>query len=216
LPLYRLETILSRYGGDISRATMARWMIALAKQLQPLINLLREHQNAGHLIQADETRIQVLKEPDRAATSDKFMWVTLGGAPDEKSVLFEYDKSRSGEIPLRLLDGFQGYLQTDGYAGYHAACRQYGLLLLGCMDHARRKFKEAQDVQVKAKSGNQPPSKADMVLSYINKLYVIERNIRDLSVAQYPGVQCTQDLPGKASAQGTQKQFDWRRHDLSG
>ncbi len=78
LPLYRLESILSRYGGEISRATLAHWMIALAKQLQPLINLLREHQQAGTLIHADETRVQVLKEPGRPATSDKYMWVTLG------------------------------------------------------------------------------------------------------------------------------------------
>lgn len=126
----------------------------------------------------------MLKEPGKAATSDKYMWVTLGGSPDEKSILFEYDKSRSGEIPLRLLDGFKGYLQTDGYAGYHEACRQYGLISLGCMDHARRKFKDAQDAQVKVKSANNTPTKADMVLSYINKLYVIERNIQDLSVQE--------------------------------
>jgi transposase len=116
LPLYRQESILSRYGGEISRATLANWVIALAKQLQPLINLLREHQHSGTLIQADETRVQVLKEPGRPATSDKYMWVTLGGPPGEKSVLFEYDPSRSQEVPLRLLDGFNGYLQADGYA----------------------------------------------------------------------------------------------------
>ena len=151
LPLYRLEKIISRYGGEISRATLANWVIALARQLQPLINLLREHQHSGALIQADETRIKVLKEPDRVATSDKQMWVTLGGPPDEKSVLFEYDKSRGKEVPLRLLDGFEGYLQTDGYAGYNAACKEYGITQLGCWDHARRKFKEAQDAQPKGK-----------------------------------------------------------------
>ncbi len=122
LPLYRQESILARYGGELSRATLANWIIALARQLQPLINLMREHQHTGLVIQADETRIQVLKEPGRPATSDKFMWVTLGGPPNQSSVLFEYDPSRSQEVPLRLLDGFHGYLQTDGYAGYNAAC----------------------------------------------------------------------------------------------
>ncbi len=181
LPLYRLEKIISRYGGEISRATLANWVIALAGQLQPLINLLREHQHSGALIQADETRIKVLKEPDSVATSDKQMWVTLGGPPDEKSVLFEYDKSRGKEVPLRLLDGFEGYLQTDGYAGYNAACKEYGITQLGCWDHARRKFKESQDAQPKGKK-NSKPSKADMALSYINKLYGIERTIKTLSV----------------------------------
>jgi len=44
--------------------------------------------------------------------------------PDEKSILFEYDPSRSGEVPLRLLDVYTGYLQTDGYSGYNAVCKK--------------------------------------------------------------------------------------------
>ncbi|BCG62674.1 MAG: transposase, IS66 family [Methyloprofundus sp.] len=183
LPLYRQEGILSRYGGELSRATLANWVIALAKQLQPLINLMREHQQLGTVIQADETRVQVLKEPGRSASSDKYMWVTLGGPPGEKSILFEYDPSRSGEVPLRLLDGYGGYLQTDGYAGYNAACLKNGMTQLGCWDHARRYFKEAHNAQPKAKKGkNNKPSKAGKVLSLINKLYVIERGIKTLSV----------------------------------
>lgn len=155
LPLYRLENILARYGGDISRTTMANWVIAIAKQLQPIINLLREHQHGGNIIMADETRVQVLNEKGRDPTSNKYMWVTIGGPPDEKSVLFEYDKSRGQEVPLRLLNGFTGYLQTDGYAGYEPACRKYGLTHLGCWDHARRKFKEAQAAQPKKKKRQQ-------------------------------------------------------------
>ena len=183
LPLYRQEGILSRYGGNISRATLANWIIALAKQLQPLMNLMREHQHTGSVIMADETRVQVLKEPGRPATSDKFMWVTLGGPPGERSILFEYDPSRSGDVPMRLLDGFTGYLQTDGYSGYNAVCRKNGCTQLGCWDHARRKFKDAQNAQPKIKKGKlKKPSKADRVLSYINKLYMIERQIKELSV----------------------------------
>jgi transposase len=75
LPLYRLENIIKRYGGDISRATLAILMIALSKQVQPLINLLRERQHSGSLIMADETRVQVLKEPGYSSTGHKYMWV---------------------------------------------------------------------------------------------------------------------------------------------
>lgn len=183
LPLYRQESILSRYGGDISRVTLANWVIALAKQLQPLINLMREHQHKGAVIMADETRVQVLKEPDKPVTSDKFMWVTLGGPPGEKSILFEYDPSRSGEVPLRLLDGYTGYLQTDGYSGYNAVCKKNGNIQLGCWDHARRKFKDAQNAQPKPKKGKTKKiSKADRMLSHINRLYMIEREIKELSI----------------------------------
>lgn len=113
--LYRLEDIIKHYGGEISRATLANWVIALSKQAQPLINLHRESQPSYSLVCADETRIQVLKKPGRSPTSDKWMWVTLGGLPLQQSVFFEYDPSRAREVPLRLLDGFtHGYLQTDG------------------------------------------------------------------------------------------------------
>ena len=178
LPLYRIEKMLSRYGGDISRATLANYVMKSAQVLQPLINLLREKQNEGYIIAMDETRIQVLKEPGKSATSDKHMWVSLGGPPGQQSVLFHYDPSRSGDVPLNLLDGFKGYLQTDGYAGYNAACKKYELTSVGCMDHARRKFKEAQYAQPKGKKTK--PSKADKALGYINKLYHIERQINGL------------------------------------
>lgn len=178
LPLYRIEKIIARYGGDISRATLANYVIKVSQVFQPLINLLREYQNEGNIVAMDETRIQVLKEPDKPVTSDKYMWVSLGGPPDKRSVLFHYDPSRSGDVPLELLEGFKGYLQTDGYAGYNAACKKYKLISVGCMDHARRKFIEAQAAQPKKKKIK--VSKADMALSHINKLYRIERQIVDL------------------------------------
>ncbi|QWF69449.1 IS66 family transposase [Methylomonas paludis] len=196
LPLYRLENILARYGGELSRATLANWVIALARTLQPLINLIRDHQLAGNIIMADETRVQVLKEPGRPATSDKFMWVTLGGTPGQPSVLFEYDPTRSQEVPLRLLEGFSGYLQTDGYAAYNAACIINHIIQLGCWDHARRKFKEAQDAQPKPKKGKQhKASKADHMLSLINTLYMIERQIKTLSAAERFQQRCKRSLP---------------------
>ena len=123
LPLYRLEKILSRYGGSTTRTSMANWIIRLSETFIPLLNLMKEHQLSGDYLQADETRLQVLKEPGRSATSDKWMWVIRGGPPDQPVVLFEYDPSRSAEVPSRLLEGFSGTLQTDGYAGYNQVCR---------------------------------------------------------------------------------------------
>ena len=181
LPLYRLENIIqSRNGGDITRATMANWVIALARQAQPLIHLLRDTQHSGSAISMDEIVIQVLKEKDRKPTGDKYMWVSLGGKPGEQSVPFEYDPSRSREVPLRLLDGYtDGYLQTDGYASYNEICKQNNLTQLGCWDHSRRKFVEAKSNE--PKKNKKKASKADMALSYINKLYVIERQIEPLT-----------------------------------
>ena len=77
-------------------------------------------------------------------------------------------------MPLRLLDGYRGYLMTDDYAGYNAVAARDGIERLGCWAHARRKFVEAQKVQPKGKTG-----RADVALSLINKLYSIERDLKD-------------------------------------
>lgn len=181
LPLYRLEGILKRHGAEISRSNMAHWMIRLAPLLQPLINLLREIQNSGYYLHADETRIQVLKEDGKMAQSDKWMWVTCGGPPHQESVLFEYDPSRSGEVAQRLLEDFSGTLQVDGYAGYAKICREQKIHRIGCMDHARRKFVEAEKAASNKKQRKGKGSKASIALSKIRKLYRIEKEIKGKS-----------------------------------
>ena len=183
LPLYRLEKILKRYGGDITRTTLANWIIRLDDVFKPLINLMREHQLTGDYLQADETRVQVLKEDGRPATSDKWMWLIRGGPPDQPAVLFEYDVSRSEDVPLRLLDGFEGVLQADGYAGYNRVCRENPITRIGCWDHARRKFVDASKAAPVKKKGDKV-SKADVAIGKIRKLYAIEARIKDLEPEQ--------------------------------
>ena len=85
---------------------------------------MRDKQHEGNLIAMGETPLQVLKEPGKAAISNKYMWVSLGCLPGHQSVLYDYDPSRSGQVPLTLLEGFKGYLQTDGYDGYSPACKK--------------------------------------------------------------------------------------------
>lgn len=183
LPLYRLEQIVERYGGNLSRTAMAHWIIRLDEVFKPLIKLLHEHQLGGDYLQADETRIQVLKDNGKPATSDKWMWLIRGGPPDRPVVLFHYDSSRSEAVPSRLLEGFEGVLQTDGYAGYNKVCRENPITRIGCWDHARRKFVEASKAApVKKKKGK--VSKADVAIGKIRKLYAIEDRIKDLESEQ--------------------------------
>ncbi|MDQ0125519.1 transposase [Pseudomonas lini] len=169
LPLHRFEKVLSRHGIDIPRQTLARWVIQCGEHFQPLLNLMRDSLLASRVIHCDETRVQVLKEPDREPSSQSWMWVQTGGGPDKPVILFDYSTSRAQEVPTRLLDGYCGYLMTDDYAGYNALGAQAGVERLGCWAHARRKFVEAQKVQPKGKTG-----RADIALKLISKLYGIE------------------------------------------
>lgn len=177
LPLYRQGSILTRAGIDVCRTTLANWMIQCGQLVQPVINLMRDRILEYDIIQMDETTVQVLKEKDKAAKSKSYMWVQRGGPPDGRVILFDYDPTRGGAVPKRLLAGYKGWLQTDGYSGYLELGTQEGISHLGCFAHARRKFDEAIKALGKAKKGK--TGKAGMALSLIRKLYVIEKELRE-------------------------------------
>ena len=131
LPLYRQEQILQRIGVDLPRVTLANWMIQAGQLIQPVINLLREHLLAYDIIQMDETTVQVLTEPDKRAQSKSYLWVQRGGPPKQTVILYDCDPGRGSGVPTRLLEGFKGYLQTDGYDGYNAVVIQNDLVHVG-------------------------------------------------------------------------------------
>jgi transposase len=174
LPLARQEGIFKRYGIDLVRQTMARWMIALGVLVTPLINLIRDELIKGKVVQADETRIQVHKGTGKAATAESYMWAFMANGPNgEKIVLYELGPSRSHTVPLRVLDGFTGYLHTDGYAAYETlAATMPGLTLVGDWAHVRRKFDEAIKAAPEDFKGE---IKAKVGFGLINELFRIER-----------------------------------------
>ena len=114
LPLYRQEHIFDRIGVELSRANLANWVIQAGRLVQPLINLMRDRLLAHDYVQMDETTVQVLKEPGKAPQSKSYIWVQRGGPPDAPLILYDYDPSRSQQVPLRLLEGYKG-ISTDGW-----------------------------------------------------------------------------------------------------
>ncbi len=150
LPLARQEKQFARIGAEISRATLARWMIQLATLVQPLIHLLRERLLQYDYIGMDETRIQVLKEPDRIAESQSCIWAQQGGPPEQPVILFHYTPSKAAKVAETLLEDYAGFLQVDGNPTYDTLAKAHPKIrLIGCMAHARRKFFEAHQAQGK-------------------------------------------------------------------
>jgi transposase len=152
LPLYRQEKIFAREGIDIPRQSMAGWMIALDEKLTPLMAAMKTVLYEGWGLHIDETRLQVLDEPERAATQRSFMWVYRGGPIERPVIFFEYADSRSAKVPKAFLRGPLGsdpslhhlYLVSDGYAVYHGVVAELGLAgHAACWAHVRRKFVEA-------------------------------------------------------------------------
>ncbi len=177
LPLYRQESLFKQYGIELSRKTMANWMMKSATLFEPLYALLQKILLAQNIIQADETTLKVISE-DKVKS---YMWLYCTGSDSPNTsdmpniVLYDYQAGRAGQCAVDYLQGFNGYLQVDGYVGYEKTAAT----LVGCWAHARRKFMEAKTAQPKGKSG-----KADMALSLIQKLYRLETSLKDKSAQE--------------------------------
>lgn len=192
LPLYRQETMFKQYGIELSRKTTSDWMMKCGDILQILYDRLKTIQLKQAVIHADETTLKVAKENKHKC----YMWLYATGAdsPDgnikdaniPNIVLFDYHNSRSASCATDYLGSYQGYLQVDGYAGYHHT----QALLVGCWAHARRKFTDAKTAQGKKSSG-----KADWALNHIQKLYRVEQQIKDKATAERYQIRQEKSVP---------------------
>lgn len=175
LPFYRIEKILERYGVEVSRQTLCCWAIKVAERCRTLLELMKEDILAGFQIQADETPLQVLQEPDRAATTRSYMWLFRGGTAQKPAMIYQYHETRSGQVAKEFLQDYQGYVQTDGYLGYDFLGQMPRIRHLGCWAHVRRKFVEMVNAAGKDKDGKKKTGSGEVALGYIGKLYLLEK-----------------------------------------
>lgn len=172
LPLYRQEKIFGRAGLAIPRSTLARWVGQTGVQLQPLVDALREAVLAQPVIHADETPVQMLA-PGEKKTHRSYVWAYSSTTYAElKSVVYDFSPSRAGEYARNFLGDWRGKLVCDDFAGYKASFEQ-GIVEVGCMAHARRKF---FDLHAANKS-----QLAEQALLTIGALYEVERQAKDMS-----------------------------------
>jgi transposase len=158
-------------------------MVKAALHCKGLIDLLREEIRGGPLINIDETPLQVLKEAGRPNTSKSYMWVYRGGKLEHPVLLYQYQRTRSGKVALEFLSDYQGYIQSDDFAGYDHLDQNPDIVHLGCWVHARRKFVKVVQVRKKHRSNRtNPKSLADEALDYIGKLYQVEKKARRLEL----------------------------------
>jgi len=176
MPLYRQEKDWGTFGVQVSRATLANWIIYTSMHwLLPLWNAFKALLLESPIILADESVVQVLKEPGKTPQSESRMWVYSTGNVDwpPPIVLFEYQPSRAGEHPEAFLKDITEpfYLLTDGYAGYNGVKNAvHG----GCFAHLRRKFNEAMPK-------NAPEDNCARIgFEYCEKLFMLERGFEKL------------------------------------
>jgi transposase len=177
MPLYRQEQQLARLGVELSRQTLANWMLQGADRwLGPLYTRMHEHLLKQDILHADETTLQVLHEPGRSAESVSYLWLYRTGRAGPPMVLYDYQTTRASKHPRRFLSGFKGYLHVDGYAGYNGLP---DVTLVGCWAHARRKFDEALKALPAEQRGAAVAAKEG--LEFCNQLFAIERELHEAS-----------------------------------
>lgn len=176
IPLYRQENEWKTLGVNLSRATMANWIMASSRDwLIPIVNLMHQKLLRERHLHADETTVQVMNEADRKNTTDSYMWVYGTGIHSETPIrIFEYQPGRSGKYPQEFLKGFRGFLHTDAYAGYKKVPE---ITRCFCWSHMRRKFVEALPKDVKSPEATLP----SQGILYCNQLFKIEKELISLS-----------------------------------
>lgn len=177
VPLYRQEKDWERMGLVLPRATMANWANRCSDDyLTPVVDYMRELLLKRDVLHADETPVQVLKEPGKKPQTKSYMWLyRTGNDGDVPIILYDYQPSRDGGNAARYLEGFRGYIHTDGYSGYN---KLTDVTRCGCWAHVRRKFDEAAPV---GKAPGDGGSYAQIGIAYCNKLFDIEDDLKDMS-----------------------------------
>jgi len=179
LPLYRQQAAFCSDGIDLSRQTLANWVIKASEEwLYGIYDKMKTSLIAGDCIHVDETTLEVLKEPGRKAAQKGYMWLyRTSGQAKHSIVCYEYRRSRSHDHPKAFLSNFSGYCHADGYTAYHKLPER--ICIVGCWAHVRRKFDEA----LRATPANrQKGSLAEMGLAWINSLFELEHQYAEMSV----------------------------------
>lgn len=169
LPIYRQIKRFERLGMSLNASTINGWLEGINSLLSPLYEALGNVIKKSNYIQADESPIKVL-EDTKAKAHQGYMW--LYRDPVKRLIYFDYQKGRDSSGPIQFLENFQGYLQTDGYGAYEnpQIGGKDGVQLMHCMAHARRYAEKSLDYD---------KERAEHFLSEIQKLYAVERHIRE-------------------------------------
>lgn len=182
MPLYRIEQEFERSEVSISRQVMANWVNRCSERyLSLLYDRMHQELLKEPVIQADETSVKVSRD-GRPAGSESRMWVYRSGEYniDTPVILYDYQKTRSGDHPIQFLKGFSGFLECDGFSGYRKMDRLVEEVSIACCwAHARRDFADAVKAYGEKKPGVQD-TLAYRALEKIARIYLLDEKFKKL------------------------------------
>lgn len=173
MPFYRqIQRFKRDYQLQLHKNTINDWFISVCTLLEPLYQSMVRELLLSTYIQADESHIKVQDGEKKGATHRGYQWVYH--APEKKIIVFHYRNGRGFHGPNEFLDGYQGWLQIDGYGVYDKIGKIAGIELVGCHVHVRRKFNDAI---------NNDKARAEYALAIYQKIYAIERECKTMPPA---------------------------------
>src|SRR6266566_3590341 len=199
LPLYRLEDIFTRQGFEISRATQSVWCGDVADLVEPLYERMAARVRASHVVATDDTTLPMLSP---GKTQPARMWVYVGDATNPYYVFdFTLDRGRDG--PKHFLKDYTEILLADAYGGYNGVVAGNAITRAGCWSHARRKFVDAEKAA---------PEIAEEAVAFLRTLYAVEKQAKEVAVAERLALRQTQSVPVLAELR--QKLLVWKERLL--
>lgn len=184
IPLYRIEQEFQRNSVNISRQSMADWMIKTANRyLVVIYKRLQVELFRYHVTQADETPVNVINDGrEKGTKSNSYMWVHRSGEfyKDRPIVLYEYQKTRHHKHPEAYYKDFKGVLVTDGLQQYHLIEEHLpGVTNANCWAHARRSYADAVKAFGKSDTNVLRKTVAYQALVRIAAIYKLESTLKD-------------------------------------
>ena len=196
LPLYRQENIFERHGVELSRKTMCDWVLASAKILEPVVELMKDRVLDSKVIHTDDTPVDV-RGP--GGNYQGRFWVYIGDTGHPYSV-YDFTPSRRRDGPAAFLKEFTGtrekprYLHADAFGGYDGIyAAGNSVFEVACWAHARRKFYDARKSDV---------NRAHQVLAWVRMLYDVERDAKEFDAEQRKALRRERSKPVLDRMQG--------------
>lgn len=171
LPLYRQEQVFTALSIPINRSSMCRWLKEVAALLAPIVKRMRQQILNSRVVQSDATTLPVIKKGLGKAHRG-IIWVYRGDA-DYPYVFYDYSDTEHAIYPERVLNGYQGILQTDGTNKINGIIKN-GATAANCWAHVHCDFEDAW---------KKDPVSAEFPMGVIKSLFDIERVAKTLSEA---------------------------------
>lgn len=190
-PLYRQSEIYARQGVELERSTLADWVGASSRLVEPLIEALRDYVMEAGKLHADDTPVPVLA-PGNGKTKTGRLWTYVrddrpAGNRAAPAVWFAYSPDRKGEHPEQHLRQFRGTLQADAYAGFNQLYADGRIQQAVCWAHVRRHFYDLEQAHASPI--------AQEALQRIAALYKVEDQIRGKPPSERRAVRQAESKP---------------------